>query len=101
MLNTSNTLVVYPGDDIYIRCSINSIYEVISIEWILNGTALNDLSLDNVTANLNQEQGKITSGNLRIISVPIEYVRTTIECRVTLMGLAWQVSDNVVLLVQG
>ena len=63
--------------------------EVRSLEWLINGSLLETLNLNNVAV--------LGNGMLRLTNVPAEYSMTTIVCNDGLGGMSLQA----VLLVQG
>ena len=71
---------------------------ITSVEWLINGTRLEDLSLTNVETEFSQlsRQGTLVFNN-----ISVEYNNTNIQCRATLSNGETVDSNNVTLLVQG
>ena len=78
-------------DDFICNCNYNA------VEWLINGTALNTLQLNNVRGSYNR---RYCFASLQFSNVPVEYNSTSIQCIVnTTCGL--HLSENSTLLVQG
>ncbi len=71
---------------------------ITSIEWYINGTPLEDLSLTNMATEFSQlsRQGILVFSN-----ISVEYNNTNIQCRATLSNGETADSNNFTLLVQG
>ena len=67
----------------------------VRIQWLINGTQLENLNLQNVNARLFTE-----SGRLDITHTPLEYNDTTIQC-IANFGDRNEPSNILTLLVQG
>ncbi len=69
-----------------------------SVQWWINGTLLEDLSLTNVETEFSQltRQGAILFNN-----ISVEYNNTNIQCSATLDNGETEDSNNFTLLVQG
>ncbi len=94
LLSSSNGNVFIPGRDPVLNCA--SIPGTItSVEWLINGTRLEDLSLTNV------ETGFIGQGVLVFNNISVEYNNTNIQCRDNLSNGETEDSNNFTLLVQG
>ncbi len=75
-------------------CSADFI-TVTGVQWLLNGTALQDLNLSNVTTMFNN-----IGGSLAFTNLPLEYNMTCIVCAAnTSSGVI--TSNSVSLLIQG
>ncbi len=68
-----------------------------SVEWLINGTRLEDLSLTNVETVFVELSRQ---GSLRFNNIYVEYNNTNIQCRATLSNGETVDSNNVALLVQ-
>ncbi len=75
-------------------CSDDAI-TVTGVQWLLNGTALQDLNLSNVNARFSLQTGYLAFTNL-----PLEYNMTCIVCTANTSSGVMK-SSNVSLLVQG
>ncbi len=98
MLVTSTSGKVYIlGDNPVFNCGSPSV-TITSVQWLINGTRLEDLSLTNVVTEFSQQtrQGALVFNN-----VPVEYNNTNIQCRANLSNGETVDSNNVTLLVQG
>ena len=80
------------------NCASSSGTTITSVEWLINGTRLEDLSLTNVETEFSQitRQGALVFNN-----ISVEYNNTNIQCRATLSNGETGDSDNFTLLVQG
>ena len=67
-----------------------------SVTWLLNGTELESLGLDNVNPSF-----VFGIGSLRFTNLDLEYNHTTIQCRGQLQSGRNITSESVVLLMQG
>ncbi len=94
LLSSSKGDVFIPGRNPVLTCaSISGI--IISVEWLINGTELEDLSLTNV------EAGFIGQGVLVFNNISVEYNNTNIQCRANLSNGETVDSNDFTLLVQG
>ena len=93
-------LVAYPGDTVRFTCGDRS-RSIQSIEWLLNGSSLETLTLRNVTQVLSRAGDEITSGVLRFADLPLEYRNTTIQCHVEYEMGQSELSTIALLAVQG
>ncbi len=76
-----------------------SLFDTItSVEWLINGTQLEDLSLTNVATEFSQLSRQ---GTLVFRNISVEYNNTNIQCRATLSNGETVDSNNYTLLVQG
>ncbi len=57
-------------------------YTITSVEWLINGTRLEDLSLTNVETEFSQLLTR--QGTLVFNNISVEYNNTNIQCRATL-----------------
>ncbi len=71
---------------------------ITSVEWLINGTQLEDLSLTNVLTDFSE---LTRQGVLLFNSISVEYNNTNIQCRTTLSNGESADSNNFTLLVQG
>ncbi len=99
MLTSSNGIVFIPGEVPIFNCATSSpTITITSVEWLINETRLEDLSLTNVET----EFVNVTrQSSLRFNNVPVEYNNTNIQCRATLSNGETEDSNNLTLLVQG
>ncbi len=97
ILSTSNGHVFISDDNAIYNCGSSS-GAITSVEWFINGTRLEDLSLTNVETEFGQlsRQGTLVFNN-----ISVEYNNTNIQCRVTLSNGETVDSNNSTLLVQG
>ncbi len=95
---TSNSIVFTPGENPLFNCGSSS-DTITSVQWLINGTRLEDLSLTNVETEFMEltDQGTLVFNN-----VSVEYNNTNIQCRATLSdGTTVTVDSTLRLLVQG
>ena len=71
---------------------------ITSVQWLINGTRLEDLSLTNVG---NEFSPISRLGALVFINISVEYNNTNIQCRATLDNGETVDSNNSTLFVQG
>ena len=91
-----DSMVFIPGDRATFRCSESPVLP--GVQWLVNGTALENLNLSNVTSEFSNE---FRSGFLTFHYVPLEYNMTTISCRANTTS-EMMVSTNVwLMLIQG
>ncbi len=91
-------LVSTPGSRVIFTCVVNPSDEVIGIEWLLNGTLLDNSNLVNATVFLIARG----LGQLEFASVSSELNMTRIECRALYSGGIIEDSDHSsLLLLQG
>ncbi len=96
-LSSSNGNVFIPGRDPVLNCaSISGI--ITSVEWLINGTQLEDLSFTNVETEFSQLSRQ---GILIFRNISVEYNNTNIQCRATLSNGETVDSNNFTLLIQG
>ncbi len=98
-------LVTLNFQDIIFNSGENPIYNCVSssaiitsVEWLINGTRLQDLSLTNVVTEFSQLSRRAT---LVFTMVSVKYNNTNIQCRATLSNGETVDSSNSTLLVQG
>ncbi len=89
--------VFIPGVNPVFNCGAASdaTITIASVQWMINGTRLEDLSLINVETEFSQISGQ---GTLVFRNITEEYNNTNIQCRAN--GTTVD-SNNVTLLVQG
>ncbi len=97
VLLTSTSPVFVPGNNPIYNCGSSSV-TVTSVQWLINGTQLEDLSLTNVETEFNQQTSQ---GILLFNNISVEYNNTNIQCRATLDNGETVDSNNLTLLVQG
>ena len=96
-LAPAGEVVVVPGDIIRFTCSSTATnLHITSVQWLVNGTALQNLSLSNVTENFITVQMK-GIGELVFTDISEEYNKTMITCMVNMM----MISAPTLLLIQG
>ncbi len=97
ILSSSTGNVFIPGRNPVLSCA--SISDTItSVEWLINGTPLEDLSLTNVETQFIE---LFRQGGLVFNNISVEYNNTNIQCRATLSNGETVDSNNFTLLVQG
>ncbi len=94
---SSSGNVFIPGDSAIYNCASPS-GTITSVEWLINGTLLEDLSLTNVVTEFSQ---LTKQGTLRFNDISVEYNNTNIQCRANLSNGETVDSNNSTLLVQG
>ena len=97
VLLTFTSHIVIPGNNPTFNCASLS-RTVTSVQWLINGTRLGDLSLTNVETEFSQISGQ---GVLVFNNISVEYNNTNIQCRATLSNGETADSNNSTLLVQG
>ena len=98
------TSFTYAGGSALFQCRSVSVMTIASVVWLINGSLLQDLTLDNVRDALLFEEGNtvIQGGSLTFTGVPVEYNTTTIQCLVKYStGNAMGSENTSVLLIQG
>ncbi len=85
------------GDDSRFNCLSTSV-TFISVEWLINGTRLEDLSFTNVETPFT---AAATVETLLFNNISVEYNNTNIQCRATYDNGDTADSNNITLLVQG
>ena len=70
-----NLVISTPGGDARFRCLSSS---AIGVEWLVNGTLLENLNLNNVTTEFAEGIG----GALLLTNLPVDYNMTRITCKV-------------------
>ncbi len=98
LLISSNGNVFIPGRDPVLNCASLSDTTITSVEWLINGTRLEDLSLTNVETQFIE---LFRQGGLVFNNISVEYNNTNIQCRATLSNGETVDSNNFTLLVQG
>ncbi len=96
-LSSSDGVVFIPGNNPGYTCRSSSVI-ITSVQWLINGRPLEDLSLTNVVAAF---VAQTRQGSLVFKSVSVEYNNTNIQCRATLSSGETVDSNNSTLLVQG
>ncbi len=97
LLSSSSGNVFIPGDNPIYNCASSS-GTITSVEWLINGTQLEDLSLTNVETEFSQLSRQ---GVLVFNDISVEYNNTNIQCRATLSNGETVHSNSLTLLVQG
>ncbi len=97
ILSSSSGSVFILGDNPTYNCASSSDI-ITSVEWLVNGTRLEDLSLTNVETEFSQLSRQ---GTLVFMNISVEYNNTNIQCRATLSNGDIVDSNNDTLLVQG
>ncbi len=97
MLLTSTSNVFIPGNNPTFNCG-SSFVTITSVEWLINGTPLEDLSLTNAVTEFSQLSRQ---GGLILNDISVEYNNTNIQCRATLDNRETVDSNNVTFLIQG
>ncbi len=97
LLSSSNGDVFFPGRDPVLNCASLS-GTITSVEWLINGTRLEDLSLTNVETQFIE---LFRQGGLVFNNISVEYNNTNIQCRATLSNGETVDSNYFTLLVQG
>ncbi len=97
MLSSSTGNVLIPGDNPTYNCA-SPLFTITSVQWLIDETRLEDLSLTNVETEFSQ---LTEQGTLRFNDISVEYNNTNIQCRATLSNGETVDSNNVTLLVQG
>ncbi len=97
-LSSSNGDVFIPGRNPVLSCASLFGTTITSVEWLINGTRLEDLSLTNVETQFIElsKQGILVFNN-----ISVEYNNTNIKCRANLSNGETEDSNNFTLLVQG
>ena len=88
-------MVTILGGSATFRCtaSVTSNDFIESIQWLLNGTLVEDLDLENVEVS--------GLGNLRFFMIPGDYNHTSIKCKTNLTSGRAATSRAGILLIQG
>ena len=92
--------VFIPGVNPVFNCGAASdvTITITSVQWLINGTPLEDLSLTNVQTEFSQISRQ---GTLVFRNISVEYNNTNIQCRATFSNGETVDSNNSTLLVQG
>ena len=99
-IGPSDVIVSYPGGPARIDC-ITFITTTV-VQFIVNGSLLESLTLKNVTQEvLLNGMGELQGGILRFADLPAEYNNTRIQCRAEFSMGSSQTTTSVVLLLQG
>ncbi len=93
----SNSNVFIPGRD-HVYICVSSTATIRSVQWLINGTRLEDLSLTNVETEFSEKSRRAM---LVFINISVEYNNTNIQCRATLSNGETVDSIDSTLLVQG
>ena len=88
-----------PGGRVTFICRPLSEGTITHLQWLMNGSSLEDLNLNNVTARFTESIG----GILTFRNVPMEYNSTRIVCAaaITVHSTSRNVTRDSLLLVQG
>ena len=98
MLTSSNGNVFIRGEVPICNCATSSgTITITSVQWLISGTPLEDLSLTNVETVFS----RIRQGTLVFNNVSVEYNNTNIQCRAILSNGETVDSNSLTLLVQG
>ena len=89
------SLARYEGQVAEFSCSASE--EISSVQWIVNGSALEDLNMDTSISTLLSVAG----GFLTIRNVPRHYSGTTVQCVITFPDSTTSSSNTATLQVQG
>lgn len=81
-----------PGGNAVFRCASSGLI-TIRVQWLVNGTLLENLNLMNVTEEFTSIGGGI--GLLQFKNLPIDYNMTEIQCEATLSSETTSFSINV------
>ena len=94
-INPLQTVVLYEGEDGAFTCSSS---EPINVQWLVNGSLLEDLDLGSVTRIETFSVG----GTLIFLTIPLHYNGTLVQCEATFTNSEDMTQSNVaMLLVQG
>lgn len=93
--------VVYPNNSTQYRCAVFAQKTITRLEWLINGSLLSDLSLDNFMILKATNPSGIIGGDLLFFDIPLEHNMTTIHCRAIISTTNQITSMMSVLLVQG
>ncbi len=77
---SSSGIVFIPGSNPTYRCEFSSC-TITSVQWLINGKQLEDLSFTNVETEFSQRS---RLGTLRFNNISVEYNNTNIQCRANL-----------------
>ena len=91
-LGTIEEVIATQGGSIRFNCLSPG---AVGVEWLVNGTSLENLNLNNVTAEFAEGIG----GVLTLTNLPVEYNMTRITCILT--GTSQVVNTTFILLLQG
>ena len=78
-----------PGSRVTFTCQSLFGAELVSLQWLVNGTLLESLNLRNVTAIIGDSYGI-----LMFMDIPVAYNSTTITCAATFNSAMSQVTDT-------
>ncbi len=98
-----DVVVSYPGGPARFRCISISRQVIANVQWLLNGSSLDSLTLRNVSHSLAQDEftNQITTATLNFADIPVEYNNTIIQCSVEYTTGSFEASEEAVLLLQG
>ena len=88
-----------PGGRATFTCQTSGV-SVVDVQWLVNGTELDSLSLTNVTSRL-ETAGTTKRWSLVFTQIPVEYNTTTVKCIVITMNENLTAYQNSTLLIQG
>lgn len=97
MIHPDGGVVSVPGGGATFECSHNS-RTLTGVQWLLNGTRLQDLNVRNVTAVFSDI---LETGYLEFTNLPLEYNTTEISCMASVNSRMSLSSDSVLLRIQG
>ncbi len=98
VLRPAGGIVSVQGGVARFFCSADTI-TITGVQWLLNGTALQDLNLSNVNTVFSNDAG-IQTGLLAFTNLPLEYNMTCIVCIANTSSGVIE-SNNVSLVIQG
>lgn len=100
-VNPPNPVTTVGSERYVFRCVLVTTWtgRLLSATWLLNGTALESLGLDGVTADFSTIGSGI--GRLTFTSLSLEYNYTVIQCHGHLDTAENFTSEGVILLLQG
>ena len=93
--NELRSVTRYEGEVAEFSCSASE--EISSVQWIVNGSALEDLNMDTSISTSSSFAG----GILTLLNVPLHYSGTTVQCVVTAPDNTTSSSNTATLQVQG
>ena len=97
-LSPSGVLVSVQGGEARVSCFSSA--TISDVEWTVNGTAIQDQNLTNVTTQFFTGSSSQT-GVLTFTDLPLEYNATRISCTATTTSGRLSSNNHVLLLVQG
>ena len=89
------SFITVPGDGAAFNC-FSPVPGLQSVEWLINGTQLDNLALQDVQ---DEFSSRLRVGNLAFTNIPIAYNATSIRCRGTFSSGEIVVSSGATLLL--